>query len=568
MSSRHRDYGASRHGQGAAPSFDYIVVGAGTAGCVLASRLTENGKYTVLLLEAGGRDDHFWLRVPLGIGKIRGDARYHWKFFTEPERHMAGQRVYWPRGRVLGGSGSVNGMIFNRSQPADFDEWREQGNEGWDFDSLLPYFRKLETYPEGDPRWRGKDGPVHVTNLESDRDPLSDAFIAASEQAGYPRLPDYNAGPNDVGTSYLQLNIRNGIRCSPATAYLRPASRRGNLRIETNAQATRILFENRRAIGVEYLVGGERRTALCGREVVLSAGVIQSPQLLELSGVGGSSLLGGMGIPVVQDLPGVGENLQDHMQVRIVFECTRPLTLNAVLANPLRQAAMGLRFLLLRKGLMTTASAKTFTNVRALPESPRADVKIQQYMISGDSRHPGGADFQIDKFWGFSIGHNQMRPHSRGSIHIGSADPLAPPSIVVNYLEHETDKRTHVAAIRVSRTIASQPALAAFIRKECRPGPDVATDDELLAYCGETGHTSYHPVGTCKMGQDKMSVVDERLRVRQLTGLRVVDASVMPTLTSCNTNVPTFMIAEKGAAMILEDAGRSNDAPVLAAMKT
>ncbi len=535
--------------------FDFVIVGAGTTGCILAARLSESGRFRVLLLEAGPRDRHYWLKVPLGIGKIRGDERFHWKFFTEPEPKMSEQRVYWPRGRVLGGSGSVNGMIYNRGQPTDYDDWRNSGNTSWGFSDLLPYFKKLERFPGGDPEWRGHGGPIFVTDLASDPDPLSDAFIAASEQAGYPRVKDYNAGSNDVGTGYLQLNIRSGLRCSSSVAYLRPALGRKNLRVEVNAIAKRILFSGKRAIGLEFSENGNVRRAMATKSVILSAGTVQSPQLLELSGIGSAQRLRDIGVPVVHHLPGVGENLQDHIQVRLVYECREPLTLNAVLSNPARLCRMGLRFLLQRKGLMTTASAKTFTNVRALPESTRADVKIQQYMISGDSRHMGGSDLVLDEFWGFSIGHNQMRPLSRGSIHARTADVRDPPVIRANYISHETDARAHVAALKIERLIASQPALARLIVRERRPGPSVQSDDELLAYCGETGHTSYHPIGTCKMGVDGMAVVNPRLCVHGVEGLRVMDASIMPTLTSCNTNVPAMMIGEKGADLVLEDFG-------------
>jgi choline dehydrogenase len=539
--------------KGSSTRYDFIVVGAGTSGCVLAARLSENGRYRVLLVEAGGKDNHHWVRIPLGIGKIRGDERFHWKFFTEPEQAMHGQRVYWPRGRLLGGSGSVNGMIYNRGQPADYDAWRDAGNDGWGFSDLLPTFRKLETFPGGDPEWRGHTGPIHVTDLATDPDPLSDAFVAASERAGYARLHDYNAGANGVGTGYLQLNIHRGLRCSTSTAYLAPARGRCNLDVMTGAIARRVLFEGRHAIGIELEQAGEVRVMTAGAGVILSAGTVQSPQLLEVSGVGDAARLQALGIPVTHHLPGVGENLQDHLQVRLVYECNRPVTLNAVLDNPLRLAAMGLKFALRRKGLMTTASAKTFTNVKALPESTRADVKIQQYMISGDSRHPGGADLVVDKFWGFSIGHNHMRPRSRGSIHAQSSDVRQAPLIHANYLSDETDARANVAALKIARRIAAQPPLRDLIVRERRPGPDLRSDDELLAYCGQTGHTSYHPIGTCRMGRDTGAVVDPRLKVHGVEGLYVIDASIMPSLTSCNTNVPAMMIAEKGAAMLLDD---------------
>jgi choline dehydrogenase len=531
--------------------FDFIVVGAGSSGCVLANRLSENGSNRVLVIEAGGVDRHYWLRIPLGIGKIRSDERFHWKFFTEPESHMSGQRVYWPRGKVLGGSGSVNGMIYNRGQPADYDAWKEAGNDGWGFSDVLPYFKKLEHYEQGDPKWRGTGGLISITNLSSDPDPLSDAFIAASEQAGYPRITDYNAGVNDTGTGYLQLNIRRGLRCSSSVAYLHPALRRKNLEVMTKALVSRIVFNGKRAAGVEFTRENKALRAAAAKGVILTCGTVQSPQLLELSGIGQAKRLQELGITVVHDLPGVGENLQDHLQVRIVYECNAPLTLNAVLGHPARLATMGLRYALHRKGLMTTASAKTFTNVRALPESKRADVKIQQYMISGDSRHTGGSDLVLDSFWGFSIGHNQMRPQSRGSIHATTSDVRDAPAIRVNYLSHETDARTNIEALRIIRRIASQPPLARLIVGERRPGPDVKSDDELLAHCAETGHTSYHPIGTCKMGTDPLAVVDTRLKVRGVENLYVMDASIMPSLTSCNTNAPAMMIAEKGAAMLL-----------------
>lgn len=537
--------------------YDYIIVGAGSAGCVLANRLTASGKYRVLLLEAGGADNHFWLKIPLGIGVIRADPRFHWKFHTEPEPYMHDQCLYWPRGRVLGGSSSVNGMIYNRGQPADYDRWRDLGNPGWGFKDVLPYFRRMEHFPGGDPEWRGVGGPITITDLSTDPDPLSDAFIEASVQAGYRLLEDYNAGPNDEGTGYLQLNIRNGMRVSASVAYLRPALRRRNLTVLTKAITRRVLFSGTRATGVEYRIGGERLVASADREVVLSAGTVQSPQILELSGVGNAEHLHKLGIPVVAHLPGVGENVHDHLQVRIVFECTEPLTLNAVLGNPLRQMLMGMKYVFFRKGLMTTASAKVFTNVRTRSDVERADVKIQLYMISGDSRHSGGHDLVVDKFWGFSLGHNQMRPQSRGSIHIQSSDPLQPPAITVNYLAHPVDEETNIAAVKIMRKIASQPALAKFIVRERRPGPEVQSDSHLLEHCRNAGHTSYHPVGSCKMGVDPMAVVDPQLRVHGVTGLRVVDASIMPTLTSCNTNAPTMMIAEKGSDLILAAAENS-----------
>lgn len=362
-----------------------------------------------------------------------------------------------------------------------------------------------------------------------------------------PTLRDYNAGPNDVGAGYLQLNIRRGLRCSSSMAYLRPAMSRPNLAVLTGAMVWRVLFEGRTATGVQFLREGTTHHVTAREAVVLCGGTVQSPQLLELSGVGDGGHLQALGIPVVHHLPGVGGNLQDHLQVRLVYECRRPLTLNAVLGHPVRMMAMGLKFILLRKGLMTTASAKVFANARVLPESTRADVKIQQYMISGDSRHPGGSDLVVDRFWGFSIGHNQMRPRSRGTIHVGSPDPLQPPRIMVNYLQHPDDARANIGALRMSRMIASQQPLSALIVRERRPGPAVESDEDLLAYCAETGHTSYHPVGTCRMGSDESAVVDANLKVHGLERLYVMDASIMPTLTSCNTNAPAMMIAEKGA---------------------
>ena len=540
--------------------FDYVIVGAGTAGCVLANRLTASGKHTVLVLEAGDDDRWMWIRIPAGIAHILTGERAIWRFQTEPDEKVGGRGIFWPRGRALGGSSAINGMIWVRGDPLEYDHWASLGNPGWSYAEVLPYLKRMESYALGDPQYRGRDGPMYISRYV-DRDPLTVGYHDACCQAGIPAAEDYN-GPVFEGVGFLQYNTRRGRRRHSADNYLRPAMKRPNLKVETNALAQRIEFDGRRAAGVTYRRGNAIHTVRVRREVLLAAGAVQSPQLLELSGIGNADILQRAGVPVVAHLPGVGENLRDHLHVRLSFETTLKITLNAVLRNPLLQAKMGLRWFFLGRGLMSTSSATIMAIARSRPDAPRPDIKMQLHQLSMASSHYADnraarriADrMGLDTYPGFSIGTYCLRPESRGSIHIRSADASDPPRIHANYLSAEVDVHTLIAALRMIRKVAAQPALARYIVRETRPGPEAQSDDELLDHIRRTGQTSYHPIGTCRMGNDKFAVVDARLRVRGVQGVRVCDASIMPTMVASNTHAPSIMIGEKASDMVLEDA--------------
>ena len=530
--------------------FDYVVVGAGSSGAALAHRLAQQPDTRVLLLEAGQpRHNDFWVKVPLGIGKILQNPNYVWQFQTEPQAQVNHQKVYWPRGKLPGGSSSVNGMIYVRGDPAEFDNWRALGCDGWGYQDLLPYFKKFENAAWGDPAYRGGDGPIHVTELAKDPQALGDAFLQACQQAGIPANPDYN-GARYEGVGYLQLSTRNGQRCSTAHAYLN-ASKPAGLTLLTQAQAMGILWEGTRAVGVRYIHDGQLREARASCEVVLSAGPILSPQLLELSGVGQGARLQALGIEVKADVPGVGENLLDHLQSRITFECTQRITLNEIVSNPVRQALMMAKYLVTRRGMPATPTATAHALVRANPQEAQPSVKIQMHHLSANSRYARSAAAGLDLFPGFHIGFFQLRPRSRGSVHISSTDAMQAPAMDPRYLDHSDDQEEMVRAFRMARKVASQEALRALIVRETRPGPDVLDDAAVLDYVRASGQTSWHPIGTCKMGSDTLAVVDPLLRVRGVQALRVVDSSIMPTMPSSNTNAASIAIGEKGADCIL-----------------
>ena len=533
-------------GENSLGEFDYVIVGAGSAGCVLANRLSADPEVRVCLLEAGGKDSYIWIHVPIGYLYTQNNPRTDWCFKTEAEAGLNGRVLNYPRGRVLGGCSSINGMIYMRGQARDYDHWRQLGNPGWGWDEVLPLFTRAEDYYLGADAAHGSGGEWRVEDMRLRWETL-DAFQAAAAELGIPKTEDFNRGDN-AGCGYFHVNQKRGVRWNAAKAFLRPVRDRPNLTVVTQAQATRLRLEGRRAVGVELRLRGERATVGARREVILASGAIGSPQLLQLSGIGPGALLREHGIPVVHALEGVGGNLQDHLQVRLAFRVKNTRTVNEQANSLWGRIGMGLEYALFKRGPLTMAPSQLGAFAKSDPALETPDL---QYHVQPLSLEKFGEP--LHAFPAFTASVANLRPESRGTVHIKSPDPLAAPAIQPNYLSTATDRRVAAEAIRLTRRIVAAPALERFEPEEFKPGPEFQSDAELARAAGDIGTTIFHPVGTARMGDDDLAVVDARLRVRGIEALRVADASVMPRITSGNTAAPTMMIAEKAADMIKQD---------------
>ena len=536
--------------------YDYVIVGAGSAGCVLANRLTENGRHSVLLLEAGGHDRRFWVRTPIGYGRTFYDGRVNWMYVTEPDPGTGGRVSYWPRGKVLGGSSSINAMVYVRGQPGDFADWEAAGNPGWGWADVLPYFRRAENHALGDDGHRGVGGPLDVTDASASMHPLCQVYLRGAAQLGFEIVEDLN-GAHGEGVGLYHITTRKGVRASAATAYLWPARRRPNLRVLTEAHVTRITFVGRQATGVEFVRNGLAQRVEARREVILSAGSVNSPQLLQLSGVGPGSLLQSHAIAVVNDMPAVGRHLQDHLGIDYLYGSRVP-TLNDQLRPWHGKLRAGVRYLLTRSGPLCLSVNQGGGFVRTRPGLTHPNIQLYFSPVSYLKAPPGTRPLMSpDPYPAFLLGLSTCRPTSRGHIRIRSPDPFAAPEIHPNYLATPEDLAELLDGVRLLRRLAATPALREVIERELKPGPDIRSEDQLAADIRSRCGTVFHPVSTCRMGPDPTTaVVDHRLRVHGVERLRVIDASVFPSITSGNTNAPTIMVGEKGADLVLTDAAR------------
>ncbi|MEP1767402.1 MAG: choline dehydrogenase [Sulfitobacter sp.] len=526
---------------------NFIIIGAGSAGCVLANRLSENPKNKVILLEAGGRDWNPWIHIPVGYFKTIHNPSLDWCYNTEPDAGLNNRSIEWPRGKVLGGSSSINGLLYVRGQPQDYDRWRQMGNVGWGWDDVLPLFKRAENNERGADEFHGDQGPLSVSNMRINR-PITDAWLAAAQAAGHRFNPDYN-GADQEGVGLFQLTAHKGRRCSAAVAYLNPAKSRKNLQILTHAQVEKIVIEGKRATAVQYTdKTGTLRTLHAAKEIILSGGAINSPHLLMLSGIGPAKQLQAHGIPVQADLNGVGKNLQDHLQARLVYK-THEATLNDEVSSLLGQARIGLRYFTTRTGPMAMAASLATGFLKTRPEVATPDIQLHVQPLSAENPGKGA-----DRFSAFTMSVCQLRPESRGEIKLASAEARTYPKIIPNYLSTQTDCRTIVDGINIARNIARHPPLAAKILAEHRPDAslDMGDYDATLDWARDNTASIYHPTGTCKMGQDPLAVVDAQLRVHGIAGLRVADCSIMPEIVSGNTNAPAIMIGEKASDLVLE----------------
>jgi choline dehydrogenase len=525
-------------------NFDYIIVGAGSAGCVLANRLSEDSSNKVLLLETGGSDKSIFIKMPTALSIPMNTDKFAWQFHTQPEPHLDNREMHCPRGKVLGGSSSINGMVYVRGHAKDFDEWQQHGANGWDYQACLPYFKKAESFYLGENAHRGGKGPLGVNNGNNMENPLYSAFIEAGAEAGYSNTNDYNSAQQE-GFGPMHMTVKNGVRSSASREYLDPIKHRSNLTIVTGALAQRVILDGKKATGVEYKLNGAVKTAQASKEVILSAGSIGSPHLLQLSGIGDTQALENAGVEVKHHLPGVGQNLQDHLEFYFQYKCKQPITLNGKLGL-FSKGLIGAKWLLTRKGLGSTNHFESCAFIRSKPGVEWPD--IQYHFLPAAMRYDGRSAFAGHGFQ-VHVGHN--KPKSRGSVTIASADPTQPPKIVFNYLEHQDDIEGFRACVRLTREIIEQPAFDNFRGEEIQPGQQVQTDEQIDAFVRQAVESAYHPSCSCKMGEDAMAVVNSNTQVHGMQSLRVVDSSIFPTIPNGNLNAPTIMVAEKAADIIL-----------------